>query len=37
MQQQINLQDELVKAKEEYETISSDSNATRFNAAQEKL
>ena len=32
-----NLQDELKKAKQEYETMPSDSNATRLNAAQEKL
>ena len=32
-----NLQDELIKAKQEYETMPSDSNATRLNAAQEKL
>ena len=32
-----NLQDELKKAKQEYETMPSDSNATRLNAAQEKV
>jgi len=31
------LQDELRKAKQEYETTPSESNATRFNAAQERL
>ena len=34
---ELNLQDELKKAKQEYETTPSDSNATRFNAAQENL
>ena len=34
---ELNLQDDLRKAKQEYETTPSDSNATRFNAAQEKL
>ena len=34
---ELSLQDELREAKEEYETTPSDSNATRFNAAQEKL
>ena len=34
---ELNLQDELKKAKQEFETTPSDSNATRFNAAQENL
>ena len=34
---ELSLQDELREAKEGYETTPSDSNATRFNAAQEKL
>ena len=34
---ELSLQDELREAKEEYETTPSYSNATRFNAAQEKL
>ena len=34
---ELNLQDELKKAKQEYKTMPSDSNATRFNAAQENL